>query len=266
VPPFTQTGNDTLSGAFATIVSDRSLSLVINPTAAAGRFSAVRPAIGGPGFSWNLRASPGHELGFSLGPLLHSANVLAAETAVDAMYANPFEGRGWRTVLTWSGSGTRTTVPPGQELPVTLAAAMTQVFVDPTAGLDLDFPAGLPEQVSIAGTSLSIDGIEISAPTGPVEVTAIVDRTTATIYTVEVRELVPNAANTALIAIRTLLATSLEPSFTLPPEVFKVGSYYSLRVQTTEGLFPNVAAGDLRTRELPVSTAFLDSGVFLVKP
>jgi hypothetical protein len=266
IPPFAQTGNDTLAGTFTTIVADRPLTLTIDPTEAAARFSAVRPAIGAAGFAWELRASPGHEIAANSGPLLHAAGALVADTAVNAMYANPFEPRGWRTVLTWFGNGSRTVTPPGQALAVTLSAGMSQAIVDPTAGLSLDFPAGLPEQVSIAGTSLSIDGVEISAPTGPVEVTAIVDRSTATVYTLEVRELVPNADSTALIAVRTVLAISLTPSFTLPPEIFKVESRYSLRVQTIDGLFPNIAAGDLNTRALPASTAFLDSGVFQVKP
>ncbi len=267
ITPFAQTGNDALTGTIAPITADRPLSLAIDPAGAAGRFSAVRPAITSAlGFSWAVSAAPGHEVGFNTGPLLNAAGALMTDTTVTAMYANPFEARGWRTVLAWSGSGTRTTTPPGQALPVTLRAGMSQLVLDPDAGLSLDFPAGLPEQVSIGGTSLSVDGVQLPVPTGSVEVTAIVDRPTATVYSLEVRELVPNAAVTALEPIRTLLVISRESSFTLPPETFKVGSYYTLRVQTIDGLFPNIATGDLRTRALPFASSFLDSGVFQVMP
>jgi hypothetical protein len=266
VTPFAQTGNDTLTGTVTPVALDRTLDLQVDPAAATSRFGTVRPANGAPSFSWDLHAAPGAELGFNTGPLLHAAGV-TIETAVTAAYANPFVARGWQTVLAWNGSSSRSATHPSQlALPATLSAGMSQLIADPQAGLVLDFPAGLPEQISIAGTSLSRDDITLSAFVGPVEIVADVDRTGASLYTLEVRELTPNMANTALEARRTLFVAAPEPRFTLRPTDFEVGKLYTLRIQSIHELFTNASAGDLQTRALPAATAFADSGIFLVVP
>lgn len=267
VPPFDQTGNDTLAGMVLPVALDRTLDIAIDPAAATSRFATVRPANDAPTFSWDLRAAPGADLGINTGPLLHAAAV-TVETAVTASYANPFAARAWKTVLAWNGTSSRTVTPAGQALPVTLSAGMRQLVIDPPAGLALDFPAGLPEQISINGMSLSRDDIMLSTPAGPVEIVADVDRTGATLHLVEVLELIPNEANTALVPRRVLSVIGREPTFTIHPEAFtfEIGKYYSLRVSSIDGLFPNAQDGDLRTRALPVASSFADSGVFLVVP
>ena len=105
---------------------------------------------------------------------------------------------------------------------------------------------------------------ELPPGVAPVEITMVVDP--ATLYSLEVRELVPNAAATALEPRLILSAVSDTPSFTIQPEVFEAGKLYSLRVRTIDGLFTDVATGDLRTSSLPFATAFVDVGIFRVAP
>jgi len=265
VSPFAQTPTNALMGSFATLAADRILSVQIDPITAANRLGIARPAItAGPVFSYSLHAAPGAEVGLNAGPLLTSGLAALIDTSITAAYPNPFVARSWSAVLSFSATGSRTVVPNGQTLQITLAAQLQQRVADPAAGLTLDFPAGIPEQISIAGQSLSIDNVALTQPTTPVEVTIIVDRPGATLLVLEVRELIPNAAGDALIPARRLLATSVESTFVIQPEVFEVGKIYSLRVQTFSGLFLDIANGDVSTRALPVATAFVDSGVFRV--
>ena len=58
----------------------------------------------------------------------------------------------------------------------------------------------------------------------------------------------------------------MRPSFKLPPETFVAGKRYTIRAQSVVGGFPGIANGDLRTKTLPISSAFLDSAVFQVVP
>jgi hypothetical protein len=266
VTPFDQTGNDTLTGTITTVPADRVLDIRFDPVGAANRLSACRPGVANLTFAWDLRAAPGRDLGVTAGPVLNSAGVMMADTMATAMYANPFEARGWGTVLTWAVSATRTTTPPGQALPVTLNASMVQLAADPTPEVMLDFPAGRVEAIAINGTSLSTDGMMVSAPTGPVVVTLTTDRTTDTLYTLDLFELVPNATSTALETRRVINAISRTPELTLPADVFEVGKIYTIRGTTLQGLYTGVADGDLRTRSLPIAAAGLDSGVFQVVP
>ncbi len=266
VPPFDQAATNTLMGAFTTLALDQTLALAIDPISATTRLSAVRPAItAGPVFSWNLHASPAAEVGENLGPLLTAGIAAMTDTTVSAAYANPF-AKGWPAVLSWTAGGSRTLTPDGQVLPVTLGAEMQQLVADPAEGLTLDFPAGVPEQISFGTQSLSLDNVQVPQPTAPVEISVIVNGSNATLFMLDVRELVPNATNDALVPTRRFLAISLEPTFVVQPEVFVVGKLYSLRVQTISGLYSNLAAGDLNTRALPVAKAFVDSGVFRVMP
>lgn len=269
VTPFEQTEANTLMGGFTTLPADQTLSLSIDPIDAMTRLSAVRPAItAGPTFSWDVRAAPGAEVGFNTGPVLTAGVAAMADTMVTAAYANPFAAKEWPAVVSWTAGGSRSLTPDGQSLPlpVTLSAAMQQLVADPEQGLALDFPAAVPEQISIDGQSLSLDNVQIARPTAPVEVSVIVNGSNTTLFVLEVRELVPNSTNDTLVPTRRLFAVSLESKFVLQPDVFEADKLYSLRVQTIDGLFPNIAAGDLRTRALPMATAFVDSGVFRVTP
>src|SRR5205085_1067387 len=113
---------------------------------------------------------------------------------------------------------------------------------------------------------LSTDGQSITAPVAPITVEIITDRPDATIYQVELFELVPNAGATALELHRKLASSGTQPTLLLPPEAFTVGSTYTIRASVVAGSFPNLADGDIRTRSLPSTQTFLDSGVFTVTP
>lgn len=264
VAPFTQTGNDTLVGNVEPVATDKLLDLRIDPNAAATRFMAARPTLPGVSFQWVLSAAPGHAFASNSGVILHTAVPLQTDTMVNVMYANPFEGRDWRSTLNWSTTASRSVTPTGQTLAVTLSANMTQRLTDPAAGTILDFPAGLPDRITINGQVLVTDNQSFPTPTAPVEVTFLVDRPIASTYVLEVNEIFLNGAATALVVERRLVAQGLEPAFRLPPEVFQVGKTYMLRAVTFLGSYPNRDVGDFRTRELPVATAFLESGIFQV--
>ncbi|MEO8706420.1 MAG: hypothetical protein ABI867_40695 [Kofleriaceae bacterium] len=266
IPAFTQTGNDTLTGTMVTVATDRTLDVVIDPTGAAARFAAARPAVPTLSFAWGLRAAPGFELNVDIGPTLHGAGALVTDTAITAAYANPFESHGWRTLFTWSTAATRTFTPVGQALVVTLNSGMFQRDIDPLAGAVMDLPAGLPEVITLDGTPLSTDGTSFATPAQAVEVTFLTDRADATIYQLQLFEIVPNADATALILSIRFAAAGLQRRFVLPPELFVTGSSYTLRAISVAGGFPNVATGDVRARSLPVAVSFLDSGVFTVTP
>ncbi len=263
--PFAQAAANELTGAFGPLAADQTLQATVDPTQATNRLGVARPAItAGPNFAFTVNAAPGAEVGSTTGPLLVSGAVAMIDTAIAAAYPNPFVAKGWPAVLTYSAAGSRTLTPTAETLPVSLSAGMTQVIADPAAGLVLDFPAPVPEQVSIAGTSLSLDNVQIAAPTAPVDVTVVVG--TADAYVLELRALVPNATNDALVAERKLFAIGREPAFSIPPEYLVANTTYSIRIQTITGLFPNIADGDLNTRALPAATAFVDTGVFRVMP
>lgn len=263
--PFAQNAANTLSGALTTVAADQTLSAAIDQAAATAKLGVARPGItAGPVFTFDVTSAPGAELGSNAGPRLVSGVVGAPDVALTAAFANPFASKGWGAVLTYSAAGSRTLTPTGETLPVTLGAGMFQVVDDPQAVASLDLPAPVPELVEIDGQSLSIDNASIAQPVAPIQITMVVDP--ATLYVVEVRELVPNATATALEPRLTLSAVSDTPSFTIQPEVFQAGKLYSLRVRTIDGLFSNAAAGDLRTRALPFASAFVDVGTFRVTP
>lgn len=267
VPPFDQTGNDTLTAAVTTITRELTLDLQIDPAAAAQRLSAARPAVPAVTFSWAVHAAPGHELAVDTGPQLAGATAVPGDTVVQATYGNPFEARGWSSVLTWSARATRSYTPPGQAAAVTLVAGMFQRELDPAAGLALDLPAGLPELIRLDGESLSVDGATtIKQPIRPVEITFEADRDGATLHELELIEIAPSPDGMSLVRTRRFAASALEPRFLLLPELLEPGKMYTVRAISIVGGYPEVANGDLRTRSLPIAAAFLESGVFQVEP
>jgi hypothetical protein len=265
--PFEQTGADTIVGAMVAAPQDQTLMATIDQPGAAAKLGVVRPAIGAPAFSFTIQAAPGVDAGIASGPLLQAGGpAMATDTTLAATYSNPFATKGWTSVLTYTAAGSRSLTPAGETLPVALNAVMQQTVAEPAAGIALDFPVSVPEQVSIGGVSLSLDNVELPLPAAPIDVTMVVNTANVTLYSLDVRELVPNEGATALVAVRKLTATNVEPTFTLQPSVFEAGKLYSLRVSTISGGFPNVADGDLNAREFPIATASVDVGVFRVVP
>jgi len=266
IAPFDQTGNDMLTGTLAPVPHDRMLDVRIDQPAIATRFSAARPAVANVAVSWDLRAAPGFAYNQNLGPVLQAVAVAPADTMIQVPYGNPFDAKGWKATLSWSTRAIRVFTPANQQLTATLSAGMVQRAADPAAGLVLDLPAGLPELITLDGMPLSSDGIPITAPTHAIEVSFVSDRQAGTLYQLQVFELVPNAAGTALDLVQRLSASGTQPKFTLPPEVLQRGKNYTLRAVNIVGGFPSIADGNLQARELPIAQSFLDSGVIEVMP
>jgi hypothetical protein len=265
--PFDQTGADSIMGTMTAVAANQTLNITVGPPAAvAQRFAPARPAMPALSMAWYLHAAPGFEVGNDNGPLLHAASVVMADTGViSATYGNPFIAKGWPTTLMWTTVATRTYMSPVQMLPIDLHAGLYQL-AEPTAGMVLDLPAGLPEVITIDGKPLSTDGLSITKPTKPVKVTFVAGITNNTLYQLQLFEIVPNTGGTALVQKIVLAATGTTAEFTLPPDLFAPGHFYNLRAHCIQGGYPDVAIGDLRRRELPIAVGYLDGGVFAVTP
>jgi hypothetical protein len=274
-PPFAQIGNDAVTTPTMTpVVADQTLDVNINPAALSDRFIGARPAVGALSMGWNIVAAPGASTANNTGPVLQSGGVSGGVTA---KYGNPFAARGWTSMFSLGALETRVYMAPNPidplaaPIPVTLSAAMNQ-FLDlspgiaPQPGFELMVDAALPVTISLDGNPLLIDGKSVAKPTRLVEVAVQADRTTATLYQLQVYDLVPNAAATALEFHFILEAAASEPRFELPPETFQSGHSYTMRALCTSGGYPGIASGDLQTRALPMSLALLDSAVFTVMP
>ncbi len=264
---FDQTGTDVVMGTMTAVPADQTLSIMVGPPAAvAARYAPARPSVPSISMAWYLHAAPGHDIANDNGPLLHAQGIAAIDTGmVSATYGNPFVAKGWPTVLTWSTQATRTYTPAGQTLVATLSAGLNQV-VEPSPNLTMDLPAGLPEVITFDGRPLSSDGLTIPAPTRAVKVTFVSGITTNTLYQLQLLELIPNAMGTALVQKLVLTSAGLKPEFMIPPEYLVPGKLYNFRAVCNQGGFPTAAQGDLRMRELPVATGYLDGGVFTVTP
>lgn len=262
--PFDQTGTDSVTGTMSTVAATETLSATLNNTTVAARYNPVRPAMPAPTMAWTLAAAPGAALTSMNGPRLNSDTVLAADpSTISAPYGNPFVAKGWQTVLLWSTASTRMFTPPSG-LPAALSAGIQQ-YAAPSPGMTLDLPAGLPELITLGQLPLSSDGLTIDKPIKAISASFVVPPAPAnTLYQLTVFELVPNAASTALDHKTMLTILADKPEFLVPPEFFQSGKSYTLRAQTFAGGFPKLADGDLVTRELPLATGYMDSGVVTV--
>ena len=148
--------------------------------------------------------------------------------------------------------------------PVTLSAGMNQ-FIEPSpSGIALAFEASLPQEITLDGVSLSTDGMTVPLPTKLARVTFVTDPPNNTLYNIQLYELVLNGAMTGLAYQLVFIGASDRPSFAIPPEVFVKDHRYTLRALTTSGGYGSVATGDFLNRQLPMSQAYVDSGVFTV--
>jgi hypothetical protein len=265
---FDQNLTDTITATYATVAHDKVIELNIDPAGSSARFSAARPAVANIAMSWAIYAAPGYMLNSASGPQLMAASIVPTDPAsvLTASYGNPFS-RDWKPMFQTVATANRTYTPPMPELPVTLNAAMVQVIPEPAKGLDAKFPAGLPELIALDGRSLSTDNMLVTKPTAPVTLTFTTDRGTGSLYIGQLFELVPNAANTALVHKLVITASAAEPRFVFAPEHLEVGKLYTFRAISYAGAFPNIAAGDLRhVAGTGIAYGYLDSGVVRVTP
>jgi hypothetical protein len=267
VPPFTQSVSDTITGTVSPNPHDRTLAFTVGTATVATRFAATRPAMTNLAMSWSVVAAPGYQIVSNAGPVLQAAGVAPGADSINVTYGNPFVAdHDWPDVVTWSTAESRTFTPPALGLPVTPQAGMFQL-VFPTAGMNLDLPAGLPITLTMNGTALTTDGATMTVdPAKAVSVSFVADAQNNTLFQLQLFELVPNSqtAPTALVYLQKLGATGSKPAFTLPPELFEVGKTYVLRAICIQGGFPTIAMGDLTNRTPPQAVSFLDGAVFTV--
>jgi hypothetical protein len=267
-PPFEQTDTNTtvVMPMMTPVLQDQMLDVKVTPPALATRYAAVRPGVTTLAMNWSLVAAPGYRIASNTGPVLQRGTLQQADLGVTVKYGNPFAGRDWHTIFTLQTSESRTTTPLGATLPVTLFAGMDE-FLEPSLvppGFELTLPAGLPVLISLDGMQLSTDGRMIPPPNKFVEVTFLADNRNATLFDLQVFDLLPNAAATALEHHLVFSGASSEARFEVPPEIFQVGHHYTLRAMCTSGGYPAIADGDFTQRELPLARSYLDSGVITV--
>ncbi len=265
-PPFAQTGADTITGTLAAVTADQTLDITVDQTTAATRFATPMPALDAPTFNWAVVAAPGYAIANGTGPQLTAGGLAITDPGtITEPFGNPFvPAHDWRSMFVWSTGATRTFTPTGQMLVATLSAGLYQVL-EPAPALTLDLPAGLPQIITLAGTPLVLDGASVIIdPLHAVTVSFTNDQASNTLYQLQLFELLPDAAGTALVQNLRFGATGTQASFILPPEQFIAGHTYSLRAICISGGYPAIAAGDLSQRQLPVAVGYFDSGVFTV--
>ena len=267
IPPFEQTGgSDPVTGTM-TANTLAPLDVRVDPAALVTRLNGTSPANTSIGMSWSVVAAPGWQRANNLGPVLVSAGVSTTDPGMlTTPYGNPFTSLGWNSLMTWAAGKTRAYTEPVSTLAATLGSGLLHQD-EPSAGLMLDQPAGLPVLISINRQPLNSDGQAVMLdPTKAVELSLIADRTTNTYYQWNVYELVPNAAMppTALEYKLVYLAQATETSVTIPHDVFEAGKHYTIRGHAFAGGYPAAASGDYQTRALPHAVGYLDSGVFRV--
>lgn len=265
VPPFDQTAADTLAGTLVANPHDQTLTATLAPAALAARYAPARPALANLTMAWSVNASPGAAWAQTTGPTLIGGGVAETDPGMLSVpYGNPFAARGWATTMTWSTVESRTFTPAGGTLPVTLRGALYQV-VTPAPGMMLTLPAGLPEAITLDGRPLSTDGLMVARPTVALTATFVVP-TPCTLYQLQLLDILPTPDATALEVRNVLAQTATMPSFFVPPEALEPGHTYTLRAVCIAGSYPQLAGGDLATRDLPLAVGYFDSGVFTVTP
>ena len=143
-------------------------------------------------------------------------------------------------------------------------------LAEPSTTLDITMPAGLPTTVRADQMLLTSDGMMLPLDlTKPIEVDAIVDKPTNTLYELAVVQLGIDTTGTMPAITRTIVLymyTTAEgmPLFKVPPETFTVGKTYYITVRSFQGGYTAAADGDLTVASLPLAASVLDSGVFTV--
>jgi hypothetical protein len=142
-----QTGTDTLTGSLDDTPVDKMINVTIAPNVLATRYTAVRPAVGTLAMGWSCLAAPGARRGVVAGPTLNDGGIAISDTSIVSAYGNPFAALGWSELLFYNTYESRTVMLPGGQA-IGFDAGL-QSIVQPSAGLVLDMPAGLPESISL---------------------------------------------------------------------------------------------------------------------
>jgi hypothetical protein len=276
---FDQTGDDTVMTPMVTaptmtgVPSDQPVDFTVDPPTVKSRFAlALPPLTTGLATHWSVVAAPGYRYAEPAGPTLLSGDLADNDVGVSAVFGNPFADRAWNSMVVLQTSESRVftlAAPAGSSdapSPIVLSATMEQ-FVEPgTESVALDLPAGLPIAISFNGNSLSADGQTIAVPRQRVAIAVQTDTGNATLYGLEVSDLVFDGQAMTLVRQPVFRAMASAATFELPPEVFQAGHSYTIQASCMFGGYPGIATGDLVTRELPFARSSLDSAVFTVTP
>jgi hypothetical protein len=258
-PTFDQTTADPITGTMAQLTPTTPFDAKIDLAAASTRFGMQQPAVTTFGASWRLDASPGYELGSTVGVPLLGASLAMTDTTFSSMYANPFAMLGYKPMLTYSASQARTAMVG--TVSTTFGSTLATV-TDPGAGLTLGFGSGLPTSIALDNNTLSIDGAMVTVDTTrALGVDLVVDHP-GDLYTVAVEEL--TVAGAAVTEAPVISVAALDTHITLPPSIFQAGHTYIIVATCISGGYPNAAAGDVATFALPISYGSATSAVFTV--
>jgi hypothetical protein len=264
--PFELTGAENpVSGAMQTVTADQSLAVRLDTTGPVDRMANAKPALAAPQYNWSITAAPGFAAGIATGPALAYGSMPVSMGVLPLIigYGNPFAGRNWPATFVWAATSRRTYQQPAGLPAVALSAAQIVVTQVPTASNQLDFTACMPTSVSVQGATLISDGLTVTIDrTRPVSISMVVDRAEADLYGITLFEVV-NTGATATLTPR-FQSLNQKSVWSLPGDIFETGKIYTVRASCSRGGHPGLGTGDLERRELPIASAYLDSGVFTV--
>lgn len=261
-------GTDMIEGPMTAVsTAESSLMATIDPVTLMTRYTAVLPTLTTTSVaqSFFVRAAPGAELGQPQGTVLVSGSPMPTDMAITAAFGNPFTSLGWKSLVEYATSMSRTYMIDATHS-VALSATLTTVAEVGAEPLTFDSPAGLPITIQINAMPLTTDGTAVSLDlTRPVVVDATLDKPDNTAYAARLFELDASGTTVAKNLVAEMVVTGM-PQFAFPPELFISGHTYFVQVAAYQGGFEAAASGDLQTVTLPYTTGTLDSGVFTVMP
>jgi hypothetical protein len=270
---FDQTdGADGMSGTMTAVAADQTATATLDSAGYATRFSAVRPAVTTYASSWRVNAAPGWSVNSDVGVRLDSGTNGAAATMFTAMYGNPFESLDWKAVVAVGAQQSRVFAYTENAMTanITLLASLAQYGL-PSQVTSVTMPAGLATTIRADQNLLTNDGASVKLDlTKPVEVDAIIDMPSNTLYEMTLTELGLDITGTAPVVTRKIVLDAQTtstgmPVFKVPPELFTVGKSYVITVRIYKGGFTDPTSGDLTAVSLPFASSSVDSAVFKVE-
>jgi hypothetical protein len=129
----------------------------------------------------------------------------------------------------------------------------------------LDFPAALPQTISIDNQPLSTDGMTAMIdPTMPATISVVADTQNTILYAATLYELLAASPTTEQLQYVVAVLTNDPSTLELPSNVLVAGHTYTLQVTCYSDGFSGAATGDLVTSSPPFDSASTFSGVFTV--
>ena len=265
VPAGPQAVATTIAATLAPVAHDQMIAMPLDAAGIAARLTGEKPAeTTAAGLSWSITAAPAFAQGVTVGPLLASGAVAPTATTLGATFGNPFAATHmWSSLLAFSAARSRTYAPAGAMGPsIGLVTALGEVTV-PDATTPIAAAVALPLVITVGITPLVADGTSVLIDaTKPVPVSFTTDGMPASLFEMELVELVPNGAT--FTQKRLLVLASDTPSWQIPASFLAPAHRYFFRAITISGGYGDVATGDLSTVTTPYAMGSHDGGVFTV--